>query len=99
MISVGKTSAAYDKFKKKLETVQHLQEDVTEYITRLFSSGNLTEQQSEQTAGLLYVTNNIQRIADRCQDIGKVHCYYMGFIKSSDGSSERRKRRAGGTGI
>ena len=68
-ISVGKTSAAYDKFKEKLETVQHLQEDVTEYITRLFSSGNLTEQQSEQTAGLLYVTNNIQRIADRCQDI------------------------------
>ena len=68
-ISVGKTSAAYDKFKKKLETVQHLQEDVTEYITRLFASGNLTEQQSEQTAGLLYVTNNIQRIADRCQDI------------------------------
>ena len=68
-ISVGKTSAAYDKFKKKLETVQHLQEDVTEYITRLFSSGNLTEKQSEQTAGLLYVTNNIQRIADRCQDI------------------------------
>ena len=68
-ISVGKTSAAYDKFKKKLETVQHLQEDVTEYITRLFSSGNLTEQQSEQTAGLLYVTNNVQRIADRCQDI------------------------------
>ena len=68
-ISVGKTSAAYDKFKKKLETVQHLQEDVTEYITRLSSSGNLTEQQSEQTAGLLYVTNNIQRIADRCQDI------------------------------
>ena len=68
-ISVGKTSAAYDKFKKKLETVQHLQEDVTEYITRLLSSGNLTEQQSEQTAGLLYVTNNIQRIADRCQDI------------------------------
>lgn len=68
-ISVGKTSAAYDKFKKKLETVQHLQEDVAEYITRLFSSGNLTEQQSEQTAGLLYVTNNIQRIADRCQDI------------------------------
>lgn len=68
-ISVGKTSASYDKFKKKLETVQHLQEDVTEYITRLFSSGNLTEQQSEQTAGLLYVTNNIQRIADRCQDI------------------------------
>ena len=68
-VSAGKTSAAYDKFKEKLDVVQHLHEDVTEYITRLFSSGNLTEQQSEQTAGLLYVTNNIQRIADRCQDI------------------------------
>ncbi len=42
---------------------------MSEYITRLFSSGNLTEQQSEHTAGLLYVANNIQRIADRCQDI------------------------------
>lgn len=72
MISVGKTSAAYDKFKKKLETVQHLQEDVTEYITRLFSSGNLTELQAEHTSGLLYVTNNIQRIADRCQDIDTI---------------------------
>lgn len=29
----------------------------------------LTEQQSEQTAGFLFVTNNIDRIADRCADI------------------------------
>lgn len=45
---------------------------MTDYITRLFASGNLTERQSEQTARLLYVTNNIQRIADRCQDINKI---------------------------
>lgn len=68
-IKKGKTSDAYNEFKEKLEIVQHLQEEVTEYITRLFSSGNLTELQSEQTAGLLYVNNNIQRIAERCQDI------------------------------
>lgn len=68
-IKKGKTSEAYNNFKEKLEIVQHLQEEVTEYITRLFSSGNLTELQSEQTAGLLYVNNNIQRIAERCQDI------------------------------
>ncbi len=68
-LKLGKSYAAYEKFKEDLETVQYLQEEITEYITRLFASGNLTEQQSEQTAALLYVTNNIQRIADRCQDI------------------------------
>ncbi len=68
----GKISQTYEKFKEELEAVQHLQEQITEYITSLFSSGNLTEQQSEQTAGLLYVTNNIQRIADRCRDIDEI---------------------------
>lgn len=71
-LSKGKISTTYEKFKEELETVHHLQEEITEYITRLFSSGNLTEQQSEQTAGLLYVTNNIQRIADRCKDIDEI---------------------------
>ena len=71
-LSMGKSSAVYDKFKEELRIVQHLHEEITDYITRLFSSGNLTEQQSEQTAGLLYVTNNIQRIADRCHDIDKI---------------------------
>lgn len=71
-LSMGKSSAVYNKFKEELGIVQHLHEEITDYITRLFSSGNLTEQQSEQTAGLLYVTNNIQRIADRCHDIDKI---------------------------
>lgn len=35
----------------------------------MFASGNLTELQSEQTAGLLCVSNNIERIADRCDEI------------------------------
>ena len=70
--SLKMTSAAYEKFKNQLDIVQHLQEEITDYITKLFSSGNLTELQSEQTAGLLYVTNNIERIADRCQDIDSI---------------------------
>lgn len=39
------------------------------YISKMFASGNLTELQSEQTAGLLCVSNNIERIADRCDEI------------------------------
>ena len=71
-VTTGTASEVHAEFKENLETVQHLQDCITEYITRLFASGNLTEQQSEQTAGLLYVNNSIQRIADRCDDIDQL---------------------------
>ena len=88
-INEGKTSDAYHRFKEKMETVQHLQEEVTEYITKLFSSGNLTEQQSEQTAGLLYVANNIQRIAERCHYIDGIWEQIEGKgMKFSDTANE-----------
>ena len=59
----------YEKFKENLAITDQLQAKITDYITKLLSSGNLTEQQSEETASLLFVTNNIQRIAERCKDI------------------------------
>lgn len=39
------------------------------YITKLFSSGNLTEYQAEQASGLLSVVNDIDRITDRTAEI------------------------------
>ena len=71
-LTADKTSETYLHFKENLEIVQHLQENVSDYITRLFSSGNLTEQQSEYTAGLLFINNCIQRIAERCGDVDKI---------------------------
>ena len=53
-------------------SVQKLHEEISDYIVKMFSSGNLTEKQSEQTVGLLYVTDNIERISDRCSDISKI---------------------------
>lgn len=61
----GKTSG----FDELHETVKKLQDSITSYITRLFARGVLTETQSEQTAGLLYVANSIDRIADRSEEI------------------------------
>lgn len=72
-LTADKTSETYLHFKENLEIVQHLQESVSDYITRLFSSGNLTEQQSEYTAGLLFINNCIQRIAERCVDVDKIY--------------------------
>lgn len=71
-LTADKTSETYLHFKENLEIVQHFQESVSDYITRLFSSGNLTEQQSEYTAGLLFINNCIQRIAERCVDVDKI---------------------------
>lgn len=56
-------------FDTRSNAVQQLQTQISDYITKLLSNGGLTENQAEQAAGLLYVTNNIERIADRSEDI------------------------------
>ena len=58
--------AAYQNFKDMNLAVKKLQEQIGSYIVKMFSRGALTEQQSEQAAGLLYINNNIERIAVRC---------------------------------
>lgn len=42
------------------------------YMSALFSSGALTEEQSAEAAGLLYVVNDIDKMRDRCMDISKI---------------------------
>ncbi|MGN0666624.1 MAG: Na/Pi cotransporter family protein [Huintestinicola sp.] len=59
-------------FSRNHGTVKNLHDSISSYITKMLSSGNLTESQSEQTAGLLFVTNNIERISDRCYDMSEV---------------------------
>ncbi|MCD8355248.1 MAG: Na/Pi cotransporter family protein [Clostridia bacterium] len=61
-------------FEDTLKTVKELREYIAEYITRLLSRGGLTEAQSEQTAGLLYVINNIDHIADRSEEVTQTVC-------------------------
>ncbi len=61
-----------EKMEESFRAVKHLSENISSYITRLFASGNLTEEQSEQTAVHLYVSNNIDRIADRCGEVAYI---------------------------
>lgn len=58
---VSQTSGGFDEL---YTTVKGLQDKIGIYISRLFANGVLTEIQSEQVAGLLFITNNIERIAD-----------------------------------
>lgn len=57
------------EYHTEYETVKKLQDRITDYISKMFAGGNLTETQAEQTAGLLVINNNVDRIADRCQEI------------------------------
>lgn len=58
-----------DKYVDEHDKVKELQDIIVDFITKLISSGNLTEKQAEQVAGLMVVSNNIERIADRCDEV------------------------------
>ena len=58
-----------DKYVDEHDKVKDLQNIIVDFITKLISSGNLTEKQAEQAAGLMVVSNNIERIADRCDEV------------------------------
>ena len=71
-LSTGMTQIEIlEGFNSSLSAVTQLQDSISQYITKLFTSGALTEQQAEQAADLLYVTNNIERIAERADEISK----------------------------
>ena len=53
--------------------VKRLCDRIEAYLTKMFSSGTLTEKQSEQTASLLFVTNHLERISDRCREVDEIH--------------------------
>ncbi|MGN0395249.1 MAG: Na/Pi cotransporter family protein [Coprococcus sp.] len=73
VIAGNEPNAARDEFVKNSDVVNKLQDEIAAYITKLLSSGNLTEGQAEQTAGLLFISTNIERIADRCKEIDNYH--------------------------
>ena len=58
-----------DKYVDEHDKVKELQDIIVDFITKLISSGNLTEKQAEQAAGLMVASNNIERIADRCDEV------------------------------
>ena len=66
-----------DKYVDEHDKVKELQNIIVDFITKLISSGNLTEKQAEQAAGLMVVSNNIERIADRCDE---VDCLYKKIL-------------------
>ena len=96
--AVGKTAGgknAEDSLKIYEEThtaVKSLENEMEGYVTKMFASGNLTEVQAEQTAGLLFAANNIERLADRCEEIVQTQKKIQEMGKSLSESAERELR-------
>ena len=59
----------FHNYEVKSNQVRKLRNDINDYTAKLLSSGVLTESQSEQTAGLLYVSNNIDRMTEYSQRV------------------------------
>ena len=49
--------------------VKSLEEQISNFITVLFTRGSLSDEQVEQASSLMLISNNLERIADRCKDI------------------------------
>ena len=61
--------ASEPAFRRAAAAIRDLQQQITRYITVMFEKGILTEEQADQTSSLMYVSDNIGRIADRYTDV------------------------------
>lgn len=52
----------------KSAQVRALNEQISEYLTDLFSAGSMSEEQSNTAAGILYLLGDLERIALLCQE-------------------------------
>lgn len=51
------------------EKLKGLGSKITEYLSGLFSAGVLTEEQAAQTAGVMYLLGDVERMGELCADV------------------------------
>lgn len=49
-----------------------INQETTQYMSALYASGGLTEEQTIEASELLYVVNDMDKMCDRCVDISKI---------------------------
>lgn len=57
---------------QKARKMDAISQEIAQYMSALFASGGLTEEQSTEAAELLYVVNDIDKICDRCIDLSHI---------------------------
>lgn len=54
---------------EQCEKLKGLGDKITEYLSGLFSAGVLTEEQAAQTAGVMYLLGDVERMGGLCADV------------------------------
>lgn len=56
---------------EKAQIEHELNESITDYLSVMYSEGVLTEEQANQSTGIMYVLSDIDRMAELCRDISE----------------------------
>lgn len=65
----GGAKDARERFDVFLKNERSLKTQIVDYVTRLFSRGVFTPEQSSEAAAMLFAVNGISRVADRCSEM------------------------------
>ncbi|MGN0435925.1 MAG: Na/Pi cotransporter family protein [Wujia sp.] len=65
-----KDSSKIPEVIKNSDDTRTLYDSITDYLSELFASGGLTEEQATQTAGIMYVLSDVDRMGALCKEIG-----------------------------
>ena len=66
---------------ENVENVQTLSKHITDYLSDLFAAGVMTEEQTSQTAGMMYVLSDVERLGSLCGDIAEALMERLGKKK------------------
>ena len=67
----GETREQLEEVMEQGHDVGKLTEQINEYLTNMFSSGSLTEKQTTQTAGLMYMLGDVDRVNGLSMEIAE----------------------------
>ncbi len=70
-MTYGKVADLVSSMQEKAAMEQKLSRCINEYVASMFASGTLTEEQSTQATGVLFLLNDIDRIAENALNIAK----------------------------
>lgn len=69
-IMSGRGTDTFREIEEEKIVIQSLNDRVAEYLSKMFASGTLNEEQSAYAARLMYVMEDISRMAALCEEVG-----------------------------
>lgn len=66
---LGADKDAYDEVMKNELHVNHLRDQIIEYLSSMFSTETVTEHQARTISGLMHVVADIEHIGDNCENV------------------------------